>query len=145
MRSRSIGVGVSVKNWRARSLKRIFRLCKHRRGTRQSGNLLQIRCRQKQNCRQNKKLSKSNIIWRVFANLKRDDMRIPKQLENPLRKAVRVLEKNKIRYAIIGGIALAQWGAGRATLDVDFKLTSWTCDTSVNGSANLPSCWKSAI
>lgn len=72
-------------------------------------------------------------------------MRIPKQLENPLRKAVRVLEKNKIRYAIIGGIALAQWRAGRATLDVDFKLTSWTFDTSVNGSANLPSCWKSAI
>lgn len=49
-------------------------------------------------------------------------MRIPKQLENPLRKAVRVLEKNNIRYAIIGGIALAQWGAGRATLDVDFKV-----------------------
>ncbi len=49
-------------------------------------------------------------------------MRIPVQLEKPLRRVVRVLEKNKVRYAIVGGIALSQWGAGRATMDVGFKV-----------------------
>lgn len=54
--------------------------------------------------------------------LKKNAVRIPIQLEKPLRQAVDVLEKNKIGYAIVGGIALAQWGAGRATMDVGFKI-----------------------
>jgi predicted nucleotidyltransferase len=43
-------------------------------------------------------------------------------LEPPLRKAIGFLEANNYRYAIIGGIALAQWGVLRATHDVDIKV-----------------------
>lgn len=40
----------------------------------------------------------------------------------PLRKAVQFLEGAGHRYAIIGGIALAQWGFVRATRDVDIRV-----------------------
>ncbi len=43
-------------------------------------------------------------------------------LKFPLRTAVRFLEEHKHRYAVIGGIALSQWGVIRATEDVDFKV-----------------------
>lgn len=45
-----------------------------------------------------------------------------KSLEAPLRKALTFLEDHGYSYAIIGGIALAQWGVVRATLDVDIKV-----------------------
>ncbi len=45
-----------------------------------------------------------------------------KQLEVSLRIAVDFLEQNGNRYAIIGGVALAQWGVIRATQDVDLKV-----------------------
>jgi len=45
-----------------------------------------------------------------------------KSLEAPLRKALIFLEDSGFLYAIIGGIALAQWGVVRATLDVDIKV-----------------------
>ncbi len=45
-----------------------------------------------------------------------------KSLEAPLRKALIFLEDSGFPYAIIGGIALAQWGVVRATLDVDIKV-----------------------
>lgn len=45
-----------------------------------------------------------------------------KTLEAPLRKALVFLEENGYPYAIVGGIALAQWGVIRATLDVDIKV-----------------------
>jgi Nucleotidyl transferase of unknown function (DUF2204) len=45
-----------------------------------------------------------------------------KSLEAPLRKALVFLEERGYPYAIIGGIALAQWGVVRATLDVDIKV-----------------------
>lgn len=45
-----------------------------------------------------------------------------KSLEAPLRKALIFLEESGFPYAIIGGIALAQWGVVRATLDVDIKV-----------------------
>jgi hypothetical protein len=45
-----------------------------------------------------------------------------KQLEAPLRKAVAFLEEHGHRYAIIGGLALPQWGVIRATNDVDLKV-----------------------
>jgi len=45
-----------------------------------------------------------------------------KSLEAPLRKALIFLEENSYPYAIIGGIALAQWGVVRATYDVDIKV-----------------------
>jgi predicted nucleotidyltransferase len=45
-----------------------------------------------------------------------------KELEAPLREAVAFLEKQGYRYAIIGGIALAQWGFVRTTHDVDIKV-----------------------
>ena len=32
------------------------------------------------------------------------------------------VEKHAIRYAVIGGIALAQWGVVRVTRDVDIKV-----------------------
>jgi hypothetical protein len=43
-------------------------------------------------------------------------------LENPLRRAIEFLEKHQLRYAIIGGLALAQWNFIRATKDVDIKV-----------------------
>jgi len=45
-----------------------------------------------------------------------------KQLEGSLRKAIDFLEEDGFRYAIIGGIAVAQWGFARATNDVDIKV-----------------------
>ena len=45
-----------------------------------------------------------------------------KELEAPLRRAISVLEKHGCRYAIIGGVALSQWGVVRATYDVDIKI-----------------------
>ncbi len=53
---------------------------------------------------------------------KRGVARIENQLEKPLRKALAFLEQNDYRYAIIGGIAVAQWGFPRATHDVDIKV-----------------------
>ncbi|MCL4869172.1 MAG: nucleotidyltransferase [Anaerolineae bacterium] len=44
------------------------------------------------------------------------------QLLPALHKAVSVLEANGYQYAIIGGIALAQWGVSRYTHDVNLKL-----------------------
>lgn len=43
-------------------------------------------------------------------------------LEPPLRAAVEFLEDHGLRYAIIGGIALSQWGVIRVTRDVDIKV-----------------------
>jgi hypothetical protein len=43
-------------------------------------------------------------------------------LEAALLGAVRLVEGLHLRYAVIGGLALAQWGVARATRDVDFKL-----------------------
>ena len=45
-----------------------------------------------------------------------------KSLEAPLKTAVAFLEKHNYSYAIIGGIALSQWGVVRATYDVDIKV-----------------------
>ncbi|MDZ7360618.1 MAG: nucleotidyltransferase [candidate division KSB1 bacterium] len=47
---------------------------------------------------------------------------MPKRLKTPLRKAIKVLEDHGHRYAIIGGIALSQWGVVRVTQDVDIKV-----------------------
>lgn len=55
-------------------------------------------------------------------SLKRGGARLEKQLERPLRKAIAFLEQNGYRYALIGGIAVAQWGFARATHDVDIKV-----------------------
>lgn len=45
-----------------------------------------------------------------------------KRLEPPLRTAINFLDASGYRYAIIGGLALAQWGVVRATYDVDIKV-----------------------
>lgn len=45
-----------------------------------------------------------------------------KDLEPPLKRAIEFLESQGFRYAIIGGIAMAQWGAVRVTNDVDIKV-----------------------
>ncbi len=43
-------------------------------------------------------------------------------LERALRIAVQFLENRGYSYAIIGGIALAQWGLPRLTQDVNIKV-----------------------
>ena len=43
-------------------------------------------------------------------------------LRSALQKAARTLEDNNYRYAVIGGIALSQWGVARYTYDVDLKV-----------------------
>ncbi|MEW5986591.1 MAG: nucleotidyltransferase [Chloroflexota bacterium] len=45
-----------------------------------------------------------------------------KNLERPLHKAISFLEERGFRYAVIGGVALSQWGVVRATFDVDLKV-----------------------
>ena len=45
-----------------------------------------------------------------------------KELEAPLKDAVGFLDQRGYRYAVIGGIALAQWGFIRTTHDVDIKV-----------------------
>jgi hypothetical protein len=45
-----------------------------------------------------------------------------KQLEEPLQRAISFLENKGYRYAIIGGIALSEWGFVRITRDVDVKV-----------------------
>jgi len=47
---------------------------------------------------------------------------VEKQLEASVHKAIAFMEERGFRYALIGGIALAQWGVVRATYDVDFKV-----------------------
>jgi hypothetical protein len=44
------------------------------------------------------------------------------RLEAALRAAVTFLDSNGYSYAIVGGIALAQWGVIRATGDIDIKV-----------------------
>ncbi|MBI5347996.1 MAG: nucleotidyl transferase AbiEii/AbiGii toxin family protein [Chloroflexi bacterium] len=45
-----------------------------------------------------------------------------KKLESSLRVAVQWLESRGYRYAVIGGLAVSQWGFIRATEDVDIKV-----------------------
>ena len=45
-----------------------------------------------------------------------------KKLETSLRVAVKWLEARGYRYAVIGGIAVAEWGFIRITEDVDIKV-----------------------
>lgn len=45
-----------------------------------------------------------------------------RKIEAALRAAVDFLESHGYGYALIGGLALAQWGVVRATFDVDFKV-----------------------
>jgi hypothetical protein len=44
------------------------------------------------------------------------------QLKSPLQKVVAFLEGNGYQYAVIGGIAMAQWGHLRFTYDIDIKV-----------------------
>ncbi len=53
-----------------------------------------------------------------------------RHLETSLRLAIAFLEEHGYRYAIIGGIALAQWGVIRATYDVDIKVLAPDSDYS---------------
>jgi len=45
-----------------------------------------------------------------------------KRLEAAIRQVIRFFDDRHYRYALIGGIALAQWGVVRATYDADFKV-----------------------
>jgi len=47
---------------------------------------------------------------------------VERQLEASLRKVIAFLDARSFRYAVIGGIALAQWGIVRATYDADIKV-----------------------
>jgi hypothetical protein len=47
---------------------------------------------------------------------------VDRQLEASARAAVAFLTEHGYRYAIIGGIAMSQWGVVRATYDVDIKV-----------------------
>jgi len=47
---------------------------------------------------------------------------VEKRLEVALRTVVAFLTERGYRYAVIGGVALSQWGAVRATYDADIKV-----------------------
>jgi hypothetical protein len=70
--------------------------------------------------------SKSWLTWLAtmseFESWKRGGARMENHLKGPLRTAVAFLEQHGYRYAIIGGIALSQWGVVRFTHDVDIKV-----------------------
>lgn len=53
---------------------------------------------------------------------------MPKRLKTPLRKAIKTLEDNGHRYAVVGGIALSQWGVVRVTQDIDLKVLASNLD-----------------
>ncbi len=44
------------------------------------------------------------------------------KIDAALRSAIDFLESSNFAYALIGGLALAQWGVVRATFDVDLKV-----------------------
>lgn len=48
--------------------------------------------------------------------------KMEQKLKVSLKEAVKFLEENEYQYAIIGGIALSQWGVVRITRDDDFKI-----------------------
>jgi hypothetical protein len=52
-------------------------------------------------------------------------------LKPPLRAAIDFLERHGYRYAVVGGIALSQWGVVRLTYDVDIKVLAPDVDYSV--------------
>lgn len=45
-----------------------------------------------------------------------------RRLEAAIRAVIQFLDDHHYRYALIGGIALAQWGVVRATYDADIKV-----------------------
>lgn len=45
-----------------------------------------------------------------------------KQLNASMQTVITFLDEQGYRYAIVGGIALSQWGVVRATYDVDLKI-----------------------
>ncbi len=50
------------------------------------------------------------------------------QLRLPLHKVLTALKETGIRYAIIGGLAVAVWGIVRNTLDIDIKVLGTNSD-----------------
>ena len=73
-------------------------------------------------------------------------------LEAGLKAVVDLLEREKVPYMVIGGIAVAVWGVPRATFDVDFSvwapgdreanlLRLLTGKTSVHWPASAGSVW----
>src|SRR3972149_8132028 len=62
------------------------------------------------------------IITGKFNDWKSGDAHVEEHLKPALRRAIACLEKKGYRYAIIGGIALSQWGVARYTHDVDLKV-----------------------
>ncbi len=57
-----------------------------------------------------------------YKDWKRGGVLVEPNLETAMRTAVTFLEKEGYRYAIIGGLALSQWGVARYTHDVDIKV-----------------------
>jgi len=47
---------------------------------------------------------------------------MPRELEEPLGRAIRFLESQNFRHAVIGGIAMALWSAVRGSHGVDIKV-----------------------
>ncbi len=43
-------------------------------------------------------------------------------LKHPLQTVIRVLDNSGYRYAVIGGIAVSEWGIARTTIDIDIKV-----------------------
>ena len=58
-----------------------------------------------------------------------------KLLEKALRDITALLEKHKIKYMVIGGLANAKWGQPRATLDID--ITVWVADNEIKKIVSL--------
>jgi len=54
-----------------------------------------------------------------------------KLLEKALLDLATLLDQNKIKYMVIGGMANAKWGRPRATLDID--VTVWVQEHEIKG------------
>jgi hypothetical protein len=61
------------------------------------------------------------------------------RIQKAFSEAVTYLQKRRLPYLIVGGIAVSVWGRGRATADVDLQLHVPSLD---NAARQFPENWK---
>jgi len=60
-----------------------------------------------------------------------------RRLYNELRKIIDALDRNRIDYAVCGGIAMAVYGSPRATVDIDILIDEKSLDSVIQLAGQL--------
>jgi hypothetical protein len=60
-----------------------------------------------------------------------------RRLYNELRKIIAALDRNRIDYAVCGGIAMAVYGSPRATVDIDILIGEKSLDSVIQLAGEL--------